>query len=96
MEESAVSAVLMNDIQEHWAFLQIAVFLMTLTLAIVGAFLATRAYAVLSDARILYWRSHEAEKGMSQKQSARRATPDAINSAADRKKVSTGRKKGVL
>lgn len=55
MQQEEVSAVLLQDIQSNMALFQIGGLLLSLLLAVIGVVLAIRAYAVLSEARELYW-----------------------------------------
>lgn len=89
MQEQTVAAVLASDIKSNLAFLEAGAFLATMVLALIGAFLAARAYAALSEARILFWRSSEIAQALSgaQGRPPRRATPDAINAVVQRKKI---------
>jgi len=98
MEEATVAATLVNDIQSNLAVLQIAGFAVTTILAMIGIFLASRAYAILNDARTLYWRSNqirETARAQMALANGRRANADTINACARRQKIPVNRRKVV-
>ena len=91
MEEQQVAALLVSDVQAHFAWFQFAVLFVVLILIIVSMTLAVRAYAVLSEARILYVRASEIGVRQGAGSGPRVATADAINAAARGRKLRLGR-----
>lgn len=87
MEEGQVAALLISDVQAHFAWFQIAVFLAILVLIIVSITLSIRAYAALSEARILYFRASRLTAASAENAPPRIATPIAINAAGRPKKI---------
>ena len=57
MEDQDVGALLVRDIEAHMTYLQLGGFFVTIVLALIGVVLSMRAYAVLSEARALYWQA---------------------------------------
>lgn len=98
MEEGTVASVLVNDFATHATALEFFAFLITATLAAVGSFLAVRAYAILSDARALYWRNYQIEKEIQSVQASdyRRARAGMAAASASRRKKPARRNKTVI
>ena len=91
MEEQQVAALLISDVQTHFAWFQVAVLFVVLVLIIISMVLAIRAYAVLSEARILYARASAAGAERASQSPGRIATAAAINAAMRGRKVRLGR-----
>ena len=93
MEEQQVAALLVSDVQTHFAWFQFAVMFVVLVLIIVSMTLAVRAYAVLSEARILFSRVADAGAGREPRVAPRIATSGAINAAVRGRKAPPGRRR---
>ncbi len=92
MDEQQVAALLVNDVQTHFAWFQFAVIFIALALILVSVALASRAYAALSEARILFYRASERDDGaVGARLSGRVATSETINAASRARKVRTRR-----
>ena len=62
MDEVSVGATLANDIQQNMVWFELGMLITASVLATISAFLAVRAYAMLTDARVLYGRSVEIKR----------------------------------
>jgi len=96
MEEQEVAARLVSDIEANMTWLQLGGVAVTVTLAVIGIVLAMRAYAVLSEARALYWKASALSDAAKNAGGARAALAAAIKAQGSRKKLKTNRVRGVI
>ncbi len=96
MEEQDVAARLAQDVEANMAYLQIGGLAATLALAVIGVVLSMRAYAVLSEARALYWQASALASEALSEGSGRSARAAAIRSAGSKKKIKSNRIRGVM
>lgn len=96
MENQEVAALLMQDIEAHMTFLQLGGFAVTIVLALIGVVLAMRAYAVLSEARGLYWQASALSASALSRDEARAARAAAIKAAGSKKKIKSNRIRGTI
>jgi len=64
MQQEEVTAVFFRDIESNIALFQLGGLVLSLILALIGIVMAMRAYAVLSEARALYWEASSAPEKM--------------------------------
>lgn len=88
MNEEQVAARLVADIETHMIWFHFAVLTIGCILILTAVFLSARAYAALSEARMIYFRGrlHESD-GALRINAARRSTPENIAAAAIRRKA---------
>ncbi|MEZ5893795.1 MAG: hypothetical protein R3C58_11725 [Parvularculaceae bacterium] len=96
MDEQAVAAVLAQDIGDHFTAIQIGAFVVMLVLAVTGAALAMRAYAIMSEAQAIYWRAMSMLSAASPTDEARKARAQAIRSSQPLRRVKSGRARHVM
>lgn len=96
MEDQDVGALLVRDIEAHMTYLQLGGFFVTIVLALIGVVLSMRAYAVLSEARALYWQASTLGAAAKSQDAARAARAAAIRAAGSKKKVRSNRRRGLL
>ncbi len=92
MSEEQVAARLVADIETHLAWFHFSALTIGCILMLTAVFLSARAYAALSEARLLYYRGRVHETDGAHGGGARRqSTPANINAAANRRKIPTRR-----
>ncbi len=96
MENQDVASLLARDIEANMALLQLAGVAATLALAIIGAVLSMRAYAVLSEARALYWQASKLSAAAASEAGPRAARAAAINASHAKRKVRSNRLRGIM
>lgn len=96
MDNQEAAALLMQDIEANMTYLQIGVLAASFLLALIGLVLAVRAYAVLSEARTLYWQSGAKAASPGPDAGARLARAAAIKAAGSKKKLKSNRIRGVM
>ena len=96
MEEQEVAARLAQDVESNMAILQLGGITATLTLALIGVVLSMRAYAVLSEARALYWQASTLASQALSDGSGRSARAAAIKAAGSKKKLKSNRVRGTI
>ena len=96
MDNQEAAALLMQDIEANMTFLQIGVLAASFLLALIGLVLAVRAYAVLSEARTLYWQSAAKGDSAGAEAGARAARAAAIRAAGSKKKLKSNSIRGVM
>ena len=95
MEEQAVAAVLANDVQANFEYIQLAAFIVSSALAIIGLTLSARAYATLNEARILMSDARRTQSHRGQSASGRVATAQRIQASTTSRPVAAKRKSVV-
>jgi hypothetical protein len=96
MEDQDVGALLVQDIEAHMTYLQLGGFAVTIVLALIGVILSMRAYAVLSEARALYWQASALSASAATTDAARAARAAAIRAAQSKKKIRSNRIRGIV
>ena len=96
MEEQDVASRLAQDIEANMAVFQIGGIVAGLALAIIGAVLSMRAYAVLSEARALYWQASALASAALSDAGARSARAAAIKATGSKKKIKSNRVRGIM
>jgi hypothetical protein len=93
MEEQSVGRLLLEDIETNIAFIELLGLAAAIVIAVIGAVLAARAAALLSEARFLFWRMHEIEKNV-KTNSGQTERWRALRNAARRQKATQTRRRG--
>ncbi len=93
MEEQSVSGLFLEDIEANIAFFQLFGFAAAIVIVLIGAVLAARAGAMLSEARLLYWRMDEIEKSVSARLHRGERWP-GLRKTAPRRKAAHTRQRG--
>lgn len=96
MENQDVAALLAQDIASNMTYLQLGGVVMTLALALIGVVLSMRAYAVLSEARALYWQASKLSEAAASDAGPRAARAAAIKAAHTKKKLKSNRVRGLM
>lgn len=96
MEDQDVGALLVQDIEAHMTYLQLGGFAVTIVLALIGVILSMRAYAVLSEARALYWQASALGASAAANDSSRAARAAAIRASSKKKKLPKKRRRGLM
>ncbi len=98
MENQEAAALLMQDVETNLAALQLAGVAATLALALIGVVLSMRAYAVLAEARSLYWQASKLFTDVSGGGGSRVARAASLNASRGhvRRKIRSNRIRGVM
>lgn len=96
MEEQDVASLLASDVSANLTILQLGGFALTIILALAGVLLAIRSYAVLSEARSLYWQAHAIGTTKAIQNVLRVASPAAIQKAHSKRKLKSNRLRGLM
>ena len=96
MEEQDVASLLASDISANLTMLQLGGFALTIMLALAGVLLAIRSYAVLSEARSLYWQAHAIGSTKAIQNVLRVASPATIQKAHSKRKLKSNRLRGLM
>ena len=96
MDNGEAAALLAQDIEANMTALQLAGVAITLGLALIGVVLSMRAYAVLSEARALYWQASRLSAEAAAATSARAARAASINASHAKRKIRSNRVRGIL
>jgi hypothetical protein len=88
--------LLAQDIEANMSFLQLAGAGATLALALIGVVLSMRAYAVLSEARALYWQASKLSAAAASEAGPRAARSAAINASHSKRKIRSNRLRGIV
>jgi hypothetical protein len=91
MEEQQVAALLLEDVETHFAWIVFGVLFVACALVVIASVLAARAYAALDETRILLHGVHDAGNAKSTAGGGRVATPENINASTRRQKIRTRR-----
>ena len=88
MQQEEVTAVFLHDVESNIALFQFGGLVLSLILALIGIIMAMRAYAVLSEARALYWEANSISEKMRE--------PTKAVPHQKPKKIKSNRLRGVM